>query len=45
MVFMMVAPGLVAIDLGCAVLRMAVCLPSADVTNFRMVPAGSAAFL
>lgn len=52
MVLMMVVPGLEAAgamprmvgfpaeDPACAVLRMVVCLPSADDTNFRMVPAG-----
>lgn len=57
MVLMMVVPGLegfgltprmvdlVGVDPACAVLRMVVCFPSADVTNFKMVPAGRAPFL
>ena len=32
-------------DPACAVLRMVVCLPSADVTNFKMVPAGRPPFV
>lgn len=37
--------GLVGVDPACAVLSMVVCLPSADVTNFRMVPAGRVPFV
>lgn len=56
MVLMMVVPGfevagatprmvdLPDVDPACAVLRMVVCLPSADVTSFKMVPAGRAPF-
>lgn len=56
MVLMMVVPGLEVVGLtprmvdlldedpACAVLRKVVCLPSADVTNFRMVPAGRPPF-
>lgn len=33
--------GLFVVEPPCAVLRMVVCLPSAEVTSFRMVPAGS----
>ena len=36
--------GLVDVDPACTVLRMVFCLPSADVTNFKMVPAGRAPF-
>lgn len=57
MVLMIVVPGLevvgvtprivdlVGVDPACAVLRMVVCLPSADVTNFKMVPAGRGPFV
>lgn len=31
---------LAAVDPACTVLRRVVCFPSADDTNFRMVPAG-----
>lgn len=56
MVLIMVVPGfevagvtprmvdLADADAACAVLRMVVCLPSADVTSFKMVPAGRAPF-
>lgn len=36
--------GLVAADPACTVLRRVVCLPSADDTNFRIVPAGRPPF-
>lgn len=57
MVLMMVFPGfevvgetprmvgLVAVEPACAVLRIVVCLPSADDTNFRMVPGGRPPFV
>lgn len=45
MVLIMVVPGLVVVDPACAVLRRVVCLPSADVTNFKMVPAGRGPFV
>lgn len=57
MVLMMVVPGLerfglmpsmvdlAGVDPACAVVRMVVCFPSADVTNFKMVPAGRAPFV
>lgn len=57
MVLIMVVPGLevagatprmvdlLDVDPACTVLRSVVCLPSADVTNFRMVPAGRAPFV
>lgn len=56
MVLIMVVPGfevagvtprmvdLADADAACALLRMVVCLPSADVTSFKMVPAGRAPF-
>lgn len=56
MVLMMVVPGLevagetprmvdlVDVDPACTVLRRVVCLPSADVTNFKMVPGGRPPF-
>ncbi len=37
--------GLDEVDPACAVLRRVVCLPSADVTNFKMVPGGRAPFV